>query len=230
MLRIDSTSRFFAGLGELEMDNRIRPLLNRYADFDFRIDTTEWTFRFSRVAQTAGTMATVEDINERHINSRYLGDLPINPALKATSDLAEAVTQADVLVLGVPSQATRAVLSEVAEHLRPWVPVVSLVKGLEQGSRLRITEVVSEVLPGHPVGVLNGPNIAREIVQGYAAAATLAMPDQQLAESLQGILRSTMFRVYTSTDVVGVDPQVEPLQDRGSLAVSHRRAIERNHR
>ena len=62
MLRIDSTSRFFAGLGELEMDNRIRPLLNRYADFDFRIDTTEWTFRFSRVAQTAGTMATVEDI------------------------------------------------------------------------------------------------------------------------------------------------------------------------
>lgn len=161
--------------------------------------------RNAPTTQWARDAATVEDINERHINSRYLGDLPINPALKATSDLAEAVTQADVLVLGVPSQATRAVLSEVAEHLRPWVPVVSLVKGLEQGSRLRITKVVSEVLPGHPVGVLNGPNIAREIVQGYAAAATLAMPDQQLAESLQGILRSTMFRVYTSTDVVGVE-------------------------
>lgn len=62
LLKINSTSRFFAGLGELEMDNRIRPLLNRYADFDFRIDTTEWTVRFSRVVQTAGTTATVEDI------------------------------------------------------------------------------------------------------------------------------------------------------------------------
>lgn len=62
VLRINSTSRFFAGLGELEMDNRIRPLLNRYADFDFRIDTTEWTVKFSRVVQTAGTTATIEDI------------------------------------------------------------------------------------------------------------------------------------------------------------------------
>nr|WP_207160389.1 AAA family ATPase [Rhodospirillum rubrum] len=62
VLKINSNSRFFAGLGELEMDNRIRPLLNRYADFDFRIDTTEWTVRFSRVVETAGTTATVEDI------------------------------------------------------------------------------------------------------------------------------------------------------------------------
>lgn len=57
VLKINSTSRFFAGLGELEMDNRIRPLLNRYADFDFRIDTTEWTVRFSRVVDIAGARA-----------------------------------------------------------------------------------------------------------------------------------------------------------------------------
>ena len=62
VLKINSDSRFFAGLGELEMDNRIRPLLNRYADFEFRIDTTEWTVSFSRVIETAGTTATVEDI------------------------------------------------------------------------------------------------------------------------------------------------------------------------
>lgn len=62
VLKINSTSRFFAGLGELEMDNRIRPLLNRYADFDFRIDTTEWTVRFSRVVDIAGTSTTVDDI------------------------------------------------------------------------------------------------------------------------------------------------------------------------
>ncbi len=148
---------------------------------------------------------TATEIVERHTNSRYLGGLALPPSLQATNDLEEAVGTADVLVLGVPSQACRAVLTELAPMLRPWVPIVSLVKGLEQGTRMRISEVASEVLPGHPVGVLNGPNIAREVVLGYAAAATLAMPDQHLAEALQELLRSTMFRVYTSTDVVGVE-------------------------
>ncbi|NHN54736.1 NAD(P)H-dependent glycerol-3-phosphate dehydrogenase [Calidifontibacter sp. DB0510] len=148
---------------------------------------------------------TVTELNERHTNSRYLDDLPLHPRLRATADLQEAVETADVLVLGVPSHACRAVLTEAADHLRPWVPIVSLVKGLEQGTRSRITDVVSEVLPGHPVGVLNGPNIAREIVQGYAAAATLAMPDHHLAQSLQRLLSSKLYRVYTSTDVTGVE-------------------------
>lgn len=148
---------------------------------------------------------TVADVNERHVNSRYLDDLALHPSLTATSDLEEAVSRADVLVLGVPSHACRSTLSEVAEFLRPWVPVVSLVKGLEQGSRMRITQVVAEVLPGHPVGVLTGPNIAREVVQGFAAASTLAMPDQGQAEQLQRLLSATMFRVYTSTDVVGAE-------------------------
>ncbi len=148
---------------------------------------------------------TVADVNERHVNSRYLDDLALHPNLTATSDVEEAVSRADVLVLGVPSHACRSTLSEVAEFLRPWVPVVSLVKGLEQGSRMRITQVVAEVLPGHPVGVLTGPNIAREVVQGFAAASTLAMPDQGQAEQLQRLLSATMFRVYTSTDVVGAE-------------------------
>jgi len=148
---------------------------------------------------------TVASVNERHRNDRYLPDLPLHPALRATTDLEQAIAHADVLVLGVPSQSCRAVLRQVAEHLRPWVPVVSLVKGLEQGTRLRITQVVAEELPGHPVGVLNGPNIAREVVLGYAAAATLAMPDQHLAEALQNLLSFHTFRVYTTTDVVGAE-------------------------
>jgi glycerol-3-phosphate dehydrogenase (NAD(P)+) len=148
---------------------------------------------------------TVADVNERHVNSRYLDELALHPTLAATSDLEEAVSRADVLVLGVPSHACRSTLAQVAEFLRPWVPVVSLVKGLEQGTRMRITQVVAEVLPGHPVGVLTGPNIAREVVQGFAAASTLAMPDQGQAEQLQRLLSATMFRVYTSTDVVGAE-------------------------
>src|SRR2546423_1395392 len=107
--------------------------------------------------------------------------------------------------MAVPSQSFRAVLEEVAEYVRPWIPVVSLVKGLEQGSRRRMTEIVADVLPGHPAGVLAGPNIAKEVVRGFAAAATIAMPDLRAAEMLQDLFRTTLFRVYTGTDVIGVE-------------------------
>ncbi len=147
----------------------------------------------------------VADINDRHRNSRYLGDVEVHAGLTATTDIAAAVHDADVLVMGVPSQGFRGVCEVIGEHLRPWVPVVSLVKGLEQGTRRRMTQIVEELLPRHPAGVLSGPNIAREVAAGYAAAATLAMPDHRSAVMLQPLLRTTLFRVYTSTDVTGVE-------------------------
>ena len=75
---------------------------------------------------------------------------------------------------------------------------MSLSKGLERGTRMRMTQVIEDVLPGHPSGVLSGPNLAREVLQGFAAAAVIAMPDQHLAESLQRVFASTVFRVYTN--------------------------------
>ncbi len=77
---------------------------------------------------------TVEEINTRHTNERYLPGAKLNPALRATSDVAEAVRGADVVVMGVPSQGFRSVLEMAREHVRPWVPVVSLAKGLELSS------------------------------------------------------------------------------------------------
>jgi glycerol-3-phosphate dehydrogenase (NAD(P)+) len=148
---------------------------------------------------------TAREINEEHRNSRYLGDAQLSRSLKATADLEEALAGADVLVMAVPSQSFRSVLGQVVEHVRPWIPVVSLVKGLEQGTRRRMTEIVAEVMPGHPAGVLAGPNIAREVVKGYAAAATIAMPDLRSAEMLQDLFRTKLFRVYTGTDVIGVE-------------------------
>jgi glycerol-3-phosphate dehydrogenase (NAD(P)+) len=97
------------------------------------------------------------------------------------------------------------VLTELATELRPWVPVVSLVKGLEQGTNMRMSQIVDEVLPGHPAGILAGPNIAREVGEGYAAAAVLAMPDQHLAARLAQLFRTKRFRVYTVDDVLGVE-------------------------
>ncbi|MUL77458.1 NAD(P)H-dependent glycerol-3-phosphate dehydrogenase [Mycolicibacterium sp. CBMA 226] len=158
------------------------------------------TLQWVRSAETAA------DINEKHCNSRYLGDAVALPeSLRATTDFSEAANCADVIVMGVPSHGFRNVLGELAKELRPWVPVVSLVKGLEQGTNMRMSQIVDEVLPGHPAGILAGPNIAREVAEGYAAAAVLAMPDQHLAANLAGLFRTRRFRTYTTDDVIGVE-------------------------
>ncbi|MEZ0358889.1 NAD(P)H-dependent glycerol-3-phosphate dehydrogenase [Mycobacterium sp. ENV421] len=149
---------------------------------------------------------TAKDINENHRNSRYLGDeVELSETLRATTDFSEAAECADVVVMGVPSHGFRGVLAELSKELRPWVPVVSLVKGLEQGTNMRMSQIIDEVLPGHPAGILAGPNIAREVADGYAAAAVLAMPDQHLAANLAKMFRTKRFRVYTTDDVVGVE-------------------------
>ena len=156
--------------------------------------------------QWVRSQETADDINNNHRNSKYLGDeVELAHSLKATTDFTEAAECADVIVMGVPSHGFRGVLTELATHLRPWVPVVSLVKGLEQGTNYRMSEIVDEVLPGHPAGILAGPNIAREVADGYAAAAVLAMPDQHLAANLGNLFRTKRFRTYTTDDVTGVE-------------------------
>ena len=145
----------------------------------------------------------VDEINADHRNTRYLDDRPLNESLRATSDLAEAAEFADVLVVGVPSQSMRGVLADAAAHVRPWVPVLSLVKGLEVETRKRGTQVIAEELPGHPVGIMAGPNLAREVLDGFAAAAVIATPDDSVAKALQPLFRTTTFRVYRNLDLLG---------------------------
>ena len=112
--------------------------------------------------------------------------------------MVEAATEdADVVIMGVPSHAFRQVLQDAAPYVRPWIPVVSLVKGLEQGTDERMSQIVAEVLPGSPAGILAGPNIAKEVANGYAAAATIAMPDQNSAGQL-----AALFRTYALPDLL----------------------------
>jgi glycerol-3-phosphate dehydrogenase (NAD(P)+) len=157
------------------------------------------TLIWSRRAETA------DEINRHHRNGAYLGDLPLHPALRATDSLEEAASTCDVLVIGVPSHGVRATVQAVSRFIRPWVPVVSLVKGLEQKTHLRMTQVIDQELPGHPAGLLAGPNIAREILQGMAAAAVIAMPDPHVSRALQPLFSSRWFRVYKNDDVVGCE-------------------------
>jgi len=147
----------------------------------------------------------VAEINESHSNGKYLPGATLNSKLVATHSIEEAVSACDVLVMGVPSQHFRSVLENAIQFLRPWVPVISLTKGLEPGTLKRMTEVIEELLPGHPVGVLTGPNLAREIVSGQAAASVIAMEDEIIVSELQRLFHSGLFRVYTNTDLVGCE-------------------------
>ena len=149
--------------------------------------------------------ATVAEISASSTNSRYLGDLRLTPALRSCSEIADAVGDADVVVLGVPSQAMRATAAAIRPLIRPWVPVISLAKGFELSTGKRMTEVIGEELPGHPLGVLTGPNLAREVLSGMAAGAVIAMEDEVIARELQRLFTTGLFRVYTNHDVIGAE-------------------------
>jgi len=144
-------------------------------------------------------------IDEDHENSDYLPGIELADSLRATSSLEAAVGGASLIVMGVPSHGFRAVLNELAPHVGPGTPILSLTKGLEQGTQLRMTQVVEQVLPGHPYGVLTGPNLAREIAAGQPAATVVAMTDPDLAAEVQELLRTDTLRVYTNPDVLGCE-------------------------
>jgi glycerol-3-phosphate dehydrogenase (NAD(P)+) len=160
-----------------------------------RVPTVLWARRPDAAAEIA----------TEHRNSRYLGDAPLHPDLEATADLEQAATGADALIMGVPSHGFRATLRDLGPYVAPDVPVISLSKGLEPGTRLRMSEVVAQELPDNPAGVLTGPNLAKEILAGQSAATLLAMPDDDLAGPLQRALSRDLFKVYRSSDVVGAE-------------------------
>ena len=146
-----------------------------------------------------------EEINNSATNEQYLPGFTLAPALKATDDLPSAVTGADLVAMAVPSHVFRSVLADVVPYLGSRVPILSLSKGLEQGSHRRMSEIIGELAPQHPVGVLTGPNLAREVLAGSAAAAVLAMSDVAAAEELQPVFACEHFRVYVGHDVVGCE-------------------------
>ncbi len=146
-----------------------------------------------------------EGVNQANTNHKYLRGFQLHPQLRATTNLSEAVAEAEVVVMAVPSAAFRALMQQVAPKLQSWVPVLSLTKGLERGTRARMTEIINHVAPAHPAGALTGPNLAQEIIAGHAATSVIAMADDTVATALQAVLTTDLFRVYTNDDVIGCE-------------------------
>lgn len=161
-------------------------------------ETVLWARR-SEVAET---------INLYHENPEYLPDMKLPEELRATSDLEEALTGAETVVMAVPSHGFRDVLREAAGLDNSGASYVSLTKGFEVDSKRRMSEVLAEEVEGITeahIAVLTGPNLAKEILQGHPAASTIACRDGGTQERLQEIFHTPTFRCYTNGDVVGCE-------------------------
>jgi glycerol-3-phosphate dehydrogenase (NAD(P)+) len=138
-------------------------------------------------------------------NETYLPGIRLPDGLRATSSLAEAVSGASVVFMAVPSHGFRAVLNDLKPLAADIEAIISLSKGIESGTNLRMSEVIAQVLPGVPAGVLTGPNLAREVAEGQPAASVVALPDEALARRVQDLVHTRTFRVYMGTDVIGCE-------------------------
>lgn len=174
-----------------------------------------WGTAVAKIMADAGSAVTVharraeiaDAINREHRNPGYFPEVDLPATLAATTDPAAALDGADFLVLSIPAQSLRESLAAWAPHIGPETVIVSLMKGIERNSDLRASEVITEVtgVPPERVAVLSGPNLAREIMAGQPAAATVACPDEAAAVRVQQACHTSYFRPYTSTEVIGCE-------------------------
>jgi glycerol-3-phosphate dehydrogenase (NAD(P)+) len=174
-----------------------------------------WGTTFAVVLADAGAKVTVwgrdpgvcAEISERHTNRRYLGDAVLPDTIGASPDAGAVLADAEVVVLAVPSQTLRANLKLWRPLLPAGAVLVSLMKGVEHGTHLRMSEVVRQVaeVGEDRVVVVSGPNLAREIAQRQPTASVVASADPDAAELVARTSSAPYFRPYTHTDVVGVE-------------------------
>lgn len=146
----------------------------------------------------------VRSINEKHINDAYLPNISLDKDIKATTDMAEALANADSALLVTPSQHLRDICKKLNPHMGP-IPVAICAKGVERGTDALMSDVVAEELPQVKIGVLSGPTFAKEVAAGLPTAVTLAAHDKLAGEQLVAAVGAPTFRPYLSDDVIGVE-------------------------
>ncbi|MFO1127437.1 MAG: NAD(P)H-dependent glycerol-3-phosphate dehydrogenase [Rhodospirillales bacterium] len=158
-----------------------------------------------RVVIQAHEAEVADAINRTHTNPFFLPDIPLDPAIGATDDPLQAVAGADAVLVAVPAQHVRGVLTQTAHVWRRGVPAVLCAKGVEHGTCALMSEVVESAVPQATVAVLSGPSFAVEVARELPTAVTLACADERAREILPQALGTTGFRIYSSDDVVGAE-------------------------
>ncbi|HZM82500.1 MAG TPA: NAD(P)H-dependent glycerol-3-phosphate dehydrogenase [Candidatus Limnocylindrales bacterium] len=174
-----------------------------------------WGTAFAKILGDAGNDVMLwarrpeiaEAINEKRKNPEYLVGTELSPHIRATVNSVEALAGAEVVVLAVPSQTLRANLANWKGLLAPDSTLVSLMKGIELGTTMRMSQVICEAagVPADRVAVVSGPNLAFEIAAGQPAATVAACVDMERATRLQDAITTPYFRPYTNDDVIGCE-------------------------
>ena len=150
-----------------------------------------------------------QSIAARRVNERFLPGFTLPDAVEATTDIHSALEGAEIVVSVMPSQHCRVLFERMVPALRPEMLFVSCTKGLEEGTLLRMTEVIADVLRAHAftprVAALSGPSFAKEVARGDPTAVTVASDDAELTRAIQRAFNDSRFRVYTNDDVIGVE-------------------------
>ncbi|WP_422749736.1 NAD(P)H-dependent glycerol-3-phosphate dehydrogenase [Mycobacterium sp. WMMD1722] len=174
-----------------------------------------WGTALAKVLADAGNSVTLwarrpevaDEINQTHRNSRYVGQVALPESIRATSDPAAALDGACTVLLAVPAQTLRVNLTEWKHLIGDDVTLVSLAKGIELDTLMRMSQVITQVTGGDPgrVAAVSGPNLAEEIVDEQPAATVVACSDSGRAVALQRALATGYLRPYTNADIVGAE-------------------------
>src|SRR5690554_6441919 len=148
--------------------------------------------------------AQAQAINSNRKNPRYLKEVVVLEGVTATTNLAATLAECDLIFVALPSTALRSVLTPFAEVLRDKL-LVSTTKGIEAKTFKLMSQILEEVAPHARVGVLSGPNLAREVAAHALTASVVASEDQALCKTVQSVLHGPTFRVYASADRFGVE-------------------------
>jgi glycerol-3-phosphate dehydrogenase (NAD(P)+) len=149
--------------------------------------------------------AVADEINRHRANPAYLPGIELPPELKATTDLAEAVSAAEAVFVVIPSEFCRGVYRQLRGHVGKEAVIVSGTKGIETDTLRRMTEVAAEEVPAHSLAVLSGPSFALEVAREQPTTVVVASTDRAVAEDVQRLVSTRAFRAYSSDDVVGVE-------------------------
>ncbi|MGH3655663.1 MAG: NAD(P)H-dependent glycerol-3-phosphate dehydrogenase [Micromonosporaceae bacterium] len=174
-----------------------------------------WGTTFAKVVADAGTEVSLwarraeiaAAVNEHRENPDYLPGVPLPSPVTATDDPAEALDGAGLVILAVPSQTLRGNLTGWVDAIEPDATLVSLMKGIELGTLLRMSQVITEVTgaTSNRVAVITGPNLAKEIAAGQPTATVVACEDPDRGKLIQEAVATHYFRPYTNLDVVGCE-------------------------
>ncbi len=147
----------------------------------------------------------LEEMKRTGENVTYLPGVSLPPGIEVTNDIENCCKDSSIIVLGTPSHAVRETVSKLKGFIKKEQIIVNLAKGIENGTLLRMSEIIKEYLPGNPIAVLSGPNHAEEVARNVPSATVVSSTNEKIAQFVQDTFMTSRLRVYTNPDIIGVE-------------------------